>query len=165
VPGRDKARNSAPAGIAFTSENAMRNRAIAVVAAFALAWAMGASLAADQKVCGGDNKLVTDSGLVRLATDLGSDSWWGLVYQGLTDAGYVTPQQKLDFLNNLFGTSLQTLDAMAAYEISTAASWDENGNSLVCVANIRGTRTSYGDPNFANYFFFIWDDKEFQNPH
>lgn len=144
----------------------MSNPVLKTVACLTFVVMMAAPVArAEQKQCGGDNKLISDSGAVRIATDLAPDSWWGIIYQGLQDTGYVTDAQKLAFLNNLFATSFSTLTEMAIHELGIAQDYDKNGNSVVCIANIRGTRTSYGDPNFANYFFFIWDDREFKNPN
>ena len=121
---------------------------------------------ADQKICGGNNSLVGDTGLIRVGTDLGPDSYWALIYNGLNYAGHVTDQQKLAFLNALFGTSFATLAEVAAFNIDGVREFaDLNANGYICVAVMHGTRTSRDDPDYGNYWFYVWDDKEFKNLH
>ncbi len=118
---------------------------------------------ADQKACGGDDKTIGDTGLIRLSTVVAGDTWWGLIYAGLDDAGITTDQGKLDFLNALLGVGFTRLDQMAEYEVALASQYDRNGNLLICAASLRGVRTSFGDPNYARYYFSLWDDKLFPN--
>src|SRR5690349_10496833 len=95
--------------------------------------------------CPGDSKLL--NGGPTLVYGEGPGTWWGLVTDGLNAAGFTTDAEKIDYLNQIFGTDLTTLDALQVYNLDLVASgFDLNHNGYVCAFELRGTRAYSGDP-------------------
>ncbi len=108
--------------------------------------------------CPNDSKLL-NGGPTRVFGK-GPGTWWGLVIDGLVAAGFVDEQDQLAYLNQVFGTSLGTLDEMKAYNLqSVEDAWDSNENGYVCAFELRGTRAYLDNPYVDLTFFGISDDK------
>jgi hypothetical protein len=161
---------TSPSSTFSTNEGGKKvlKRTLFLTAVFALSLALleDHPALAEEKACGDDDKLISDTGLIHV-WGTGSDSWWGIIEAGVSDAlGTDNLDAIVAFLNGVFGFgSGQALDlaAMIDYEQSAAAAFDQNGNGLICVANLRGVRANYDDPNFAKYYFSLWDDKLFKD--
>ena len=79
---------------------------------------------------------------------------------GLDEAGFVTDDEKVAYLNGLFGTSFTDLLSLEAYNQQlVAVGWDQNQNGYVCAFELRGTRAYAGDPLINITSFGISDDK------
>lgn len=108
--------------------------------------------------CPNDSKLL-NGGPTRVQGE-GEGTWWGLVTGGLDAAGFATDDQKIAYLNQIFGTTFDTLDALETYNIGLVDSgWDLNQNGYVCAFELRGTRAHFGDPLINVTSFGISDDK------
>ena len=60
----------------------------------------------------------------------------------------------------MFGTDFDTLEELRDYNLNQVkAGFDLNDNDYVCVYELRGTRTSSGDPFINLTCFGISDDK------
>jgi len=133
-----------------------------------IVWAMGVAVilagvvgrvdAFGAGTCPNDSKLL-NGGPTRVHGD-GPGTWWGLVTGALDAAGFETDDEKVEYLNNLFGTSFATLDELKTYNLDLVASgWDLNQNGYVCAFELRGTRAYSGDPLIDITSFGISDDK------
>jgi hypothetical protein len=108
--------------------------------------------------CPSDSKLL--NGGPTLVFGEGPGTYWGLIIGGLEAAGFETTEQKIDYLNQVFGTDFTTLDELKDYNLSLVdEGWDLNQNGYVCVYELRGTRAYLGDPFINLTFFGISDDK------
>jgi hypothetical protein len=108
--------------------------------------------------CPSDSKLL--NGGPTLVYGDGPGTWWGLVIDGLTAAGFDTDGQKIDYLNQIFGTDFTSLDDLKAYNLSLVdTGYDVNRNGYVCAFELRGTRAYSGDPLIDVTTFGISDDK------
>lgn len=108
--------------------------------------------------CPNDSKLL-NGGPTRVYGE-GPGTWWGLVIDGLDEAGFVTDDEKVAYLNGLFGTSFTDLLSLEAYNQQlVAVGWDQNQNGYVCAFELRGTRAYAGDPLIDITSFGISDDK------
>lgn len=108
--------------------------------------------------CPSDSKLL-NGGPTAVQGDT-PGTWWGLVTDGLNAAGFTTDEEKLAYLNTLFGTDFTTLDEMKTYNLGlVSAGYDLNGNGYVCAFELRGTRAYSGDPLIDITTFGISDDK------
>src|SRR5213083_279384 len=86
-------------------------------------------------------------------------TWWGLVMNGLVAAGFVEEDDQIDYLNEIFGTSFDTLEELKAYNLQLVEdTWDENQNGYVCAFQLRGTRAHFHNPYVDLTFFGITDD-------
>jgi len=111
-------------------------------------------------VCSNDSKLLNDG--PTLVYGEGTGTWWGLVINGLNLAGFETDEQKVAYLNHVFGTSFgpDQIDELEMYNQDLVAQgWDLNQNGYVCAYELRGTRAYLGDPFINLTFFGISDDK------
>jgi len=107
--------------------------------------------------CPNDSKLL--NGGPTLVQGDGPGTWWGLVIDGLDTAGFGTDEEKIDYLNQLFGTTFESLDALKTFNIGLVDSgWDLNRNGYVCAFELRGTRAHFGDPLLNVTSFGIADD-------
>jgi hypothetical protein len=95
----------------------------------------------------------------------GDGTWWGLVINGLNAAGFETDEEKIAYLNQVFGTSFDPLDShsldlLEIYNQNLVEeNWDLNDNGYVCAYELRGTRAYLDDPFINLTFFGITDDK------
>jgi hypothetical protein len=90
----------------------------------------------------------------------GPGTWWGLVINGLNAAGFETDEEKIAYLNQVFGTSFDSLALLEIYNQNLVeVSWDHNENGYICAYELRGTRAYLGDPFINLTFFGISDDK------
>jgi len=109
--------------------------------------------------CPNDSKLL--NGGPTLVYGEGPGTWWGLVIDGLNAAGFETDEEKVAYLNQVFGTSFDS-DQLALLEIYNQnlveVSWDHNQNGYICAYELRGTRAYLGDPFINLTFFGISDD-------
>ncbi len=121
--------------------------------------AASASIAAARTNSADGTKCVSDSKLIgrtRVSGDNGSDSWWMLTKAGFDAAG------KTDYKAALeagFNRPFSTLDEAIAYMIDQLRQFDVNNNGYVCAYELRGAKTSIGDPTYAFYVFLVRDDK------
>jgi hypothetical protein len=128
----------------------------ALIAVLALATA-GVRAQAGPGKCPRDSKLL--NGGPTLVQGDGPGTWWGLVIDGLDAAGFATDDQKVDYLNHIFGTSFGSLDLLKTYNLDLVESgWDLNQNGYVCAFELRGTRAYSGDPLIDVTSFGISDD-------
>lgn len=108
--------------------------------------------------CPHDSKLLNDGPTAVYGE--GPGTWWGLVGGGLEAAGFGTDAEKLDYLNQVFGTTFGDLDSVKAYNLDLlSAAWDANQNGYVCAFELRGTRAYSGDPFINLTTFGVADDK------
>ena len=108
--------------------------------------------------CPNDSKLL-NGGPTKI-TGEGPGTWWGLVINGLIAAGFVDEDDQIDYLNEIFDTSFDTLEELKAYNLQLVQdTWDENHNGYVCAFQLRGTRAHFDNPYVDLTFFGITDDK------
>jgi len=108
--------------------------------------------------CPNDSKLL-NGGPTKISGE-GPGTWWGLVINGLIAAGFVDEDDQIDYLNEIFDTSFDTLEELKAYNLQLVEdTWDENHNGYVCAFQLRGTRAYFRNPYVDLTFFGITDDK------
>ena len=108
--------------------------------------------------CPNDSKLL-NGGPTKVFGE-GPGTWWGLVINGLLAAGFVDEDDQIDYLNQIFNTSFDTLEELKAYNLQLVEdTWDENHNGYVCAFQLRGTRAYYQNPYIDLTFFGVTDDK------
>ena len=108
--------------------------------------------------CPNDSKLL-NGGPTKIFGE-GPGTWWGLVINGLLAAGFVDEDDQIDYLNQIFNTSFDTLEELKAYNLQLIEdTWDENHNGYVCAFQLRGTRAYFHNPYVDLTFFGITDDK------
>jgi len=108
--------------------------------------------------CPNDSKLLNDG--PTLVYGEGPGTFWRLVINGLDAAGLQTDEEKIAYLNQVFGTSYHTLAQLEAYNLNQiAAIFDLNQNGYVCAYELRGTRAHFHDPLINLTFFGVSDDK------
>ena len=109
--------------------------------------------------CPNDSKLL-NGGPTKIFGE-GPGTWWGLVIDGLNAAGFETDEEKVAYLNQVFGTSFDS-DQLALLEIYNQnlveVNWDHNQNGYICAYELRGTRAYLDDPFINLTFFGISDD-------
>ena len=125
---------------------------------------MGACITAPLKInanpgaCPNDSKLL-NSGATAVYGE-GEGTWWGLVVDGLNDAGLIDDDQKVAYLSEIFGIEFENLDAAKDYNIELLSEgWDLNHNGYVCAYSLRGTRGHADDPYFNLTHFGVGDDR------
>ena len=112
----------------------------------------------DAGTCPNDSKLL-NGGPTKILGE-GPGTWWGLVINGLLAAGFTDEDDQIDYLNQIFNTSFDTLEELKAYNLQLVAdTWDENHNGYVCAFQLRGTRAYFRNPYVDLTFFGITDDK------
>lgn len=108
--------------------------------------------------CPNDSKLL--NGGPTMVYGEGPGTWWGLVISGLDAAGFQTDGEKITYLNQVFGTSFNSLGLLEIYnQTLVAESWDHNQNGYICAYELRGTRAYLDDPFINLTFFGISDDR------
>ena len=108
--------------------------------------------------CPNDSKLL-NGGPTKIFGE-GPGTWWGLVMNGLVAAGFMEEDDQIDYLNEIFGTSFDTLEELKAYNLQLVEDvWDANHNGYVCAFQLRGTRAHFHNPYVDLTFFGITDDK------
>jgi hypothetical protein len=129
-----------------------------VAGAIITSFAVCASAAGTPGTCPNDAKLLND-GPTKIFGE-GPGTWWGLVINGLLAAGFVDEDDQIDYLNQIFGTSFDSLAELKAYNLQLVEdTWDENHNGYVCAFQLRGTRAHFDNPYVDLTFFGITDDK------
>ena len=119
---------------------------------------MPADALAAPRSCPNDAKLL-NGGPTSIAGE-GPGTWWGLVINGLLSAGFVTEDDQVDYLNEIFDTNLATLQDLEAYNLQLVRDvWDANQNGYICAFQLRGTRAYYHNPYVDLTFFGITDDR------
>lgn len=109
-------------------------------------------------ICPSDSKLL--NGGPTLVFGEGPGTWWELVENGLIAAGFVEEEDQIAYLNQVFGTSFDTLDELRDYNLQLVEdNWDLNHNEYVCAYELRGTRAHYDNPYLNLTFFGISDDR------
>ena len=109
-------------------------------------------------ICSNDSKLL--NGGPTLVFGEGPGTWWDLVENGLVAAGFVEEDDQIAYLNQVFGTSFDTLDELRDYNLQLVEdNWDLNQNGYVCAYELRGTRAHYDNPYLNLTFFGISDDR------
>ena len=108
-------------------------------------------------LCPRDTKLI---GQVTVFGNQFEASWWRLIYNGMVDYGFTTPDQQRDYLNGVFGTSFATLEEVKDFNLQGISdNFDKNQNGYVCAYDLRGTRAYNTDPLFEFTWFGVSDDK------
>jgi len=108
--------------------------------------------------CPNDSKLL-NGGPTAVFGD-GPGTWWGLVTDGLNQAGFVEEQDQVDYLNHVFGTDFDNLDDLKVFNLNLLEdTWDKNHNEFICAYELRGTRAYYDNPFINLTFFGVSDDK------
>ena len=108
--------------------------------------------------CPNDSKLL-NGGPTKISGE-GPGTWWGLVINGLLAAGFVDEADQIDYLNDIFDTTFDTLADLKAYNLQLVQdTWDENRNGYVCAFQLRGTRAHFDNPYVDLTFFGITDDR------
>jgi hypothetical protein len=129
----------------------------ALIAGVMLAPVAARAQAGEPGRCPNDSKLL--NGGPTLVYGEGPGTWWGLVVDGL-DAAFETDEEKIAYLNQLFGTSFDSLAELEIYNQNLVEeNWDLNQNGYVCAYELRGTRAYLDDPFINLTFFGISDDK------
>jgi len=106
--------------------------------------------------CPKDSKLV-NSGPTSVFGE-GPGTWWGLVIDGLNEAGLDTVAEKIAWLNQCFGTAFDNLDDLKEYNLQQISALDKNRNGYVCAWELRGTRASIDLPFVNLVYHGISDD-------
>ena len=108
--------------------------------------------------CANDSKLL-NGGPTAVFGD-GDGTFWGLVINGLNQAGIVDEQNQIAYLNHVFGKDFQYLDDLKTYNLNLLEeTWDKNQNGFICAYELRGTRAYLDDPFINLTFFGVSDDK------
>ena len=108
--------------------------------------------------CPNDSKLL-NGGPTKIFGE-GPGTWWGLVINGLLAAGFADEDDQIDYLNQLFNTSFDSLEELKVYNLQLVQdTWDENNNGYVCAFQLRGTRAHFNNPYLDLTFFGVTDDK------
>ena len=129
-----------------------------VAAVMISSFAMHAGAAGAPGTCQNDSKLL-NGGPTQVFGE-GPGTWWGLVVNGLVAAGFVEEADQIGYLNDIFGTSFDTLEELKAYNLQVVEdTWDQNHNGYVCAFQLRGTRAYFDNPFVDLTFFGINDDK------
>lgn len=123
------------------------------LAATVLALAASSAMAAPEPDCQNDSKSL---GRIALSTADTPGTWWYITRTGLDAAGIT---DYLAAIESAFGTDFADLDEAVAAVVAAVGPVDKNGNGFVCASAVRGTRAFIGDPDYANYFFAVTDDK------
>ena len=114
--------------------------------------------ASEPGICSSDSKLLNGGPTLVFGEEPGT--WWGLVENGLVAAGFVEDEDRIAYLNQVFGTSFDTLDELRDYNLQLVEdNWDLNQNGYVCAYELRGTRAHYDNPYLNLTFFGISDDR------
>jgi hypothetical protein len=121
-------------------------------------FAVCADASAAPGACPSDAKLL-NGGPTKISGE-GPGTWWGLVINGLLAAGFVDEADQIDYLNDIFDTTFDTLADLKAYNLQLVQdTWDENRNGYVCAFQLRGTRAYFDNPYVDLTFFGITDDR------
>ena len=108
--------------------------------------------------CSNDSKLL-NGGPTAVFGD-GDGTFWGLVTDGLNQAGIVKEQDQIDYLNHVFNTNFDNLSDLKDFNLNLLEdTWDKNHNGFICAFELRGTRAYLNDPFINLTFFGISDDK------
>jgi hypothetical protein len=108
--------------------------------------------------CPNDSKLL--NGGPTAVYGEGSGTFWNLVINGLNAAGFVTDEQKVAYLSQVFGVEFTTLAEARDYNLDAlSAAFDTNQNGYVCAYELRGTRRYAGDPYLNLTTFGVSDDR------
>ena len=136
----------------------LRRMVCALIAGVMLAPVAARAQSGEPGRCPNDSKLL--NGGPTLVYGEGPGTWWGLVINGLNAAGFVTDEEKIAYLNQVFGTSFDSLAQLEIYnQILVEENWDLNKNGYVCAYELRGTRAYLDDPFINLTFFGISDDR------
>ena len=135
----------------------LRHKVCALILGVMLAPLAAQAQAGEPGRCPNDSKLINGRPTQVYGEGLGT--FWDIVIKGLNAAEF-TDEQKIAFLNGLFGTTFDNLADLEKYnQDQTSENWDLNKNGYVCLYELRGTR-AYLDNPFVNLVFFgISDDK------
>jgi hypothetical protein len=113
---------------------------------------------ADPGSCPRDSKLL-NGGPTAVLGD-GDGTWWGLIVDGLNNAGLTVEEDQVDYLSGIFGIEFENLDAAKEYNLDLLSQgWDINQNGYVCAYSLRGTRGQADDPFFNMTHFGVSDDR------
>ena len=83
----------------------LRRMVCALTVGVVLAPLVAQAQAGEPGRCANDSKLL--NGGPTLVYGEGPGTWWGLVINGLNAAGFETDEEKIVYLNQVFGTSLR----------------------------------------------------------
>jgi len=119
------------------------------------------ALAADVQAnasCTSDSKLLNGGPTEVFGTATGT--YWNLIEGGLQSAFGNDEAAKIQYLSGVFGQQFATLDEARDYNLQTlSTAFDKNQDGLVCVYDLRGTRSNLRDPYSKYTYFSIGDDK------
>ena len=141
----------------------LRCRMCALIAVLMFASAAAWAQASLPGTCPSDSKLL--NGGPTLVYGDGPGAFWDLVINGLNAAGFATDEQKIGYLDQVFGQDFATLDEARQYNLDLLElTFDENHNGYICAYELRGTRAYTGDPYVDITTFGISDDKLRKKP-
>ena len=108
--------------------------------------------------CTNDSKLL-NGGPTQVFGDA-PGAYWNLIEGGLQSAFGNDEAAKIQYLSGVFGQQFTTLDQARDYNLQTlSTAFDGNGDGLVCVYDLRGTRANLRDPYSKFTYFSVSDDK------
>jgi hypothetical protein len=108
--------------------------------------------------CTSDSKLLND-GPTQVFGE-GPGTYWSLLAAGLQSAFGDNEAAKIDYLSGVFGQEFATLDTARDFNLQAlSTTFDKNQDGLVCVYDLRGTRSNLRDPYSKYTYFSISDDK------
>ena len=82
------------------------------------------------------------------------------IIDGLNAAGFDQEAEQIAYLNQVFGTSSDSLAELKAFNLQLISdAWDKNQNGYVCAYELRGTRAHFDDPFINLTFFGVSDDR------
>jgi hypothetical protein len=94
--------------------------------------------------CANDSKLL--NGGPTLVYGEGPGTWWGLVIDGLNTAGFETDEEKIGYLNQVFGSSSIVLLNPRYTTRTWLQNMDLNQNGYVCATNCEELERSQDPP-------------------
>lgn len=137
---------------------ALRSGAIGMFVLASVAPQAATAQADTDATCTSDSKLLNEGPTDVLGT--GPRSYWTLEAAGLQAAFGNDETAKIQYLSGVFGQQFATLDEARDYNLQTlSAAFDKNQDGLVCVYDLRGTRSNLRDPYSKFTYFSIADDK------
>jgi hypothetical protein len=144
----------------WIEEGEMTKRFLLLVLLVGLIWAPIAARAQSGEPgdCPNDSKLL-NGGPTAVFGD-GPGTWWGLITDGLNNAGFVDEADQVAYLNHVFGTDYDNLDDLKVFNLNLLSdTYDQNQNGFICAYELRGTRAHFDDPFINLTFFGVGDDK------
>ena len=108
--------------------------------------------------CPNDSKLLNDGPTAVFGE--GAGTFWGLVIDGLSAAGFTDEDDQIAYLSQVFGMDFFTLEEAKDYNLKLVEEvYDKNRNGYVCAFELRGTRAYLDDPLVDITFFGVGESQ------